>query len=86
MKGAGGAMARIKVLYFAALREDKGRAEETVEVDEGTTLAELYAQLFADSPLREMPVAYARNLTYSDGSDRVESGDEVSFLPPLGGG
>jgi len=79
-------MARIKVLYFAALREDRGRAEEDVEVHDDSTLSEVFAKLFAGSPLMNMPIAYARNLAYASGSDRVEDGDEISFLPPLGGG
>ncbi len=79
-------MLKVKVLYFAALREEKGCTEETVEVAAGTSLAALYAQLFADSPLIAMPVAFARNLDYALGSEALADGDEISFLPPLGGG
>jgi len=79
-------MATIQVLYFAALREHRGRTDEQVEVDEGATLTQIYRQIFGDSPLRGLPVAFARNQTYARGDDTVENGDVVSFLPPLGGG
>jgi molybdopterin converting factor small subunit len=79
-------MARITVCYFAVLREQKGCIDEVVDVPEGTTLARLYADLFPPGPLGTLPVAFARNASYASGNEIVRDGDEVAFLPPLGGG
>ena len=76
----------VRVLYFAGLRERRGVAEETVEVDPGTTLGDLYARLFPPGAEGAIPVAYTRNRAVSHAGQVVEDGDEVSFLPPLGGG
>jgi molybdopterin converting factor small subunit len=79
-------MATIQVLYFAALREHRGLDAEHIQVEDGATLAEIYAQVFADSPLVDLPVAFARNRSYARPTDGVADGDVVTFLPPLGGG
>ena len=79
-------MATVTVLYFAVLRERKGLEAEQIEVAEGTTLDALYRSLFPPGPHGILPVAYARNQTYADRDEVVQDGDEVAFLPPLGGG
>lgn len=74
----------VKVLYFASLRERRGRSEELVDIAAGTTAASLYARLF---PTDTAPtVAYTRNRVVVPGSTLLVDGDEVAFLPPLGGG
>jgi len=79
-------MATIQILYFAALREHRGCTQEELEVEDGSSLAQIYGEIFGDSPLHAMPVAFARNQAYARGEEIVEHGDTVSFLPPLGGG
>lgn len=79
-------MATVTVLYFAVLRERRGRASEVVHVAEGTTVSELYAGRFPVGPEGRLPVAFARNGDYVDASAVVVDGDEVALLPPLGGG
>ena len=53
---------------------------------DGVTVSELYATLFPAGPEGQMPVAYARNQSAVDGDAVLSDGDEVAFLPPLGGG
>ncbi len=74
------------VLFFANLREQRGAEQETVHISPGTTLAELYAELFPPGPDGALPVAFTRNRAVSHGADVICDGDEISFLPPLGGG
>ena len=76
-------MAVVRVRYFAALRERKGREEEDVELVPGETLGGLYRRLF---PPGELPVAYARNASTAGRDEVPEDGDEIVFLPPIGGG
>ncbi len=79
-------MATVRVRYFAALRERRGRDEEQVEVLPGETLGALYERLFPTGPEGRLPVAYARNHAYASATEVPEEGDELSFLPPIGGG
>lgn len=76
----------VRVLYFAVLRERRGCISETLDVADGTTLGGLYAALFPPGPDGALPVGFARNESMARAEDRVEDGDEVAFLPPLGGG
>ena len=77
---------RVHVRYFAALRERRGLSEEWIEASEGETLGELYQRLFPPVDGAVLPVAYARNLEYSSKDERLSDGDEITFLPPIGGG
>lgn len=79
-------MNRVTVHYFAVLRERRGRTSEELDVEEGTTLGQLYRRLFPPGPHGLVPVAYARNHERTSGTTEVEDGDVVAFLPPLGGG
>ena len=74
---------QIRVLYFAALREQRGCAEEQLVVEDGTTIGALYDSLFPDSTL---PVAYALDQRRVPAETRLHEHAEVAFLPPLGGG
>lgn len=77
-------MPRVHVLYFAALRERKARSEEWVEVPPGCTAGELFTRSF---PEHDGPtVAIAVNRARTTAAHRLADGDEVAFLPPLGGG
>jgi molybdopterin converting factor small subunit len=79
-------MPTVTVRYFASLRERRGVQSEDIEFESGETLQQLYARLFPPGPLGTVPVAYVRNKSSSIGSQAMQHGDEVSFLPPFGGG
>lgn len=76
----------VRVRYFASLREQRGRDEELVDVLPGETLAALYTRLFPPTPAGALPVSFARNREQARPGDAVCDGDEVVFLPPIGGG
>lgn len=78
-------MLTITLRHFAAMREKRGTASEQVQVPEGTTLRDLYAELFGP---REgaLPVACMRNRVATAPETALADGDEVAFLPPFGGG
>lgn len=80
---------QIHLRYFAALRETTVRDGEDVEVPAGATpsavrelLAERYPALGGILPR----CAVAINRTYAPGDAPLREGDEVAFIPPLGGG
>jgi molybdopterin converting factor small subunit len=74
---------RVSVHYFATLRDQRGVPNEVVELPEATTAAAAYAHL--GLPV-DLPVAFAVNLERVSGATVLHEGDEVAFLPPLGGG
>ncbi len=76
-------MPAVTVLYFAGLREARGRADETVTIAAGTTADGLLRRLF---PGWTAPVTFMRNRARVPGSAVLDDGDEVALLPPLGGG
>lgn len=79
-------MASVTVRYYAVLREWRGTDHEVVAVRPGETVAALYARLFPPGPGGALPVGFARNREYVGGDVVVGDGDEIVFLPPLGGG
>lgn len=76
-------MPAVTVLYFAGLREARGRADESVPIAPGATVDALFRELF---PGWAAPVTYMRNRARVPGDAALADGDEVAFLPPLGGG
>ena len=76
----------IKVRYFANMRDQMGRAEETVSLEgDAVTVEDLWGKI---SATRAMPsnVLIAVNMEYTDSSRVLKNGDEVAFFPPVTGG
>jgi molybdopterin synthase sulfur carrier subunit len=84
---------KLKLVYFAWMRDKIGKAEEAVEVGETVkTVADLvnwlrpqsdaYADAFADMTT----VRCAINLDYVMADAKLNEGDEVGFFPPVTGG
>jgi molybdopterin-guanine dinucleotide biosynthesis protein A len=78
---------RIKVQYYALLREQTGRSEEEL-VTQACTPRELYAELktrYAFSLAPEM-LRVAINADFGDWSAPLKEGDSLVFIPPVAGG
>ncbi len=80
---------KIRIRYFAALREIVGAHEETLTVPAGTTVAEVRDSLLARYPglqsILERSLC-AVNRTYVPAERALNEEDELVFIPPLGGG
>ena len=76
----------IKVKYFASLRELLGRSEETLEIGEGATVADVWQQVSTDIRVTPVNILAAINMVYVKTDARVSEGDEVAFFPPVTGG
>jgi molybdenum cofactor guanylyltransferase len=78
---------QLKIQYFALMREQSGRSEETVETA-ASTPADLYAELQARHgftlPREQLKVAV--NSEFAPWSRRLAAGDAVVFIPPVAGG
>ena len=80
---------RVTVLFFGRLKELAGRAEDSVEFSDATTIEQLFALYVARHPelakYRSSVVA-SRNQEFAPWDTPLRSGDEVAFLPPVSGG
>ena len=84
---AAGAARQIRVLYFAGLRERRGKPDETVST-EARTPAELYTELAARHGFPAAPdgMTVAVNDAMAEWEAELADGDTVVFLTPFGGG
>jgi molybdopterin converting factor subunit 1 len=80
-------MARVRLKYYALLREQAGRGEEDVETT-ATDPAALYHELALRHgfSLARSQLKVAVNAEFSDWSRPLADGDEVVFIPPVAGG
>jgi len=78
---------RLRVQYFALLREQAGRSEEAVS-SRARNARELYAELRAARGLKLEPaqLRVAVNEEFADWERPLADGDTVVFLPPVAGG
>jgi len=78
---------QLKVQYYALMREQAGRSEETVETSAATP-GDLYSELQAryGFTLSREQLKVAVNSEFAPWSRRLAAGDAVVFIPPVAGG
>jgi len=82
----------VNILYFAALRDAVGTAEETLELpSEVRSVGELRAWLAQRGDrwtalAAGKNVRAARNQNMATATESVQDGDEIAFFPPVTGG
>jgi molybdopterin synthase catalytic subunit len=80
---------KIHIRYFASLREITGQGEETVEVPEAANVLAARQKLLAHYPNLQPIMSRcisAVNRRYVDVETTLHDGDELVFIPPMGGG
>ena len=79
-------MARIRIEYFAILREHAGRGSEEVETG-AATAGELFRELDARYRFPRLAgLKVAINDEFREWTSRLADGDSVVFIPPVAGG
>jgi molybdopterin converting factor subunit 1 len=79
----------IRIRYFASLREIVGINEETVTLPDGISAADVRTILLERYPSLEKVLkraVCAVNHQYVQAETGIQDGDEVVFIPPVGGG
>jgi molybdopterin converting factor subunit 1 len=80
---------RVRILFFASLRERAKMSETVEEVPDQTTVGDLWSRLCAKHesivPMTAS-VSFAVNREYADRDAVLRDGDEVALIPPVSGG
>lgn len=76
---------QVTVKYFASLRETIGKTQESITIDEKTSVGQLWEKL-SEGKSVVGTVLMAQNMTYVNTDAILEDGDEVAFFPPVTGG
>ena len=83
----------MKILYFAKIKEIIGKNEDSIKIDEQTTVAEIVEKLklidesykLAFKDLKNIKCSV--NCNYIDSfQTKVTNNDELAFFPPVTGG
>ena len=80
---------RIKVRFFASLRERMKRSEEVREVPLGATVRTVWEMLKQENPeldAVEKAMSFAVAQEYVDKDHPLQDNDELAFIPPVSGG
>ena len=84
---------RIRILYFASIREKLGKESEEIELPAGIgTIAALRTHLrsrggaWADAMAEGKLLRAAVNQDMAQPAAAIKAGDEVAFFPPVTGG
>ncbi|HYI07431.1 MAG TPA: molybdopterin converting factor subunit 1 [Thermoanaerobaculia bacterium] len=80
---------KVRLLFFAVLRDIAGADERELTLADGTTASEVWQELRASyDTLADytQPPMIAINETYATPDAVLTEGDELAFIPPVAGG
>jgi molybdopterin converting factor subunit 1 len=80
---------RVNVLFFGQIKELLGRAQDSIDIPESSSIEDVFQQVAAHNPeLQEFrsSVVASRNQEFAAWNTPLRAGDEVAFLPPVSGG
>ena len=75
----------ITVKYFAVLREQAGKSEESIDFEEGMTVSDVWKKSMSEDTL-PLRIMVAVNLEYTRVDAKLNDGDEVAFFTAITGG
>ncbi|HVS30129.1 MAG TPA: MoaD/ThiS family protein [Thermoanaerobaculia bacterium] len=80
---------KVRLLFFAVLRDIAGKSEAELSLAEGTRAADVWQSMRRDYlALRDytQPPLIAINEEYASPETALRDGDELAFIPPVAGG
>lgn len=77
---------QISIKYFASLRELIGETSGTIDIEENTTVHDLWVQIIERKNVEFEHVMMTVNMEYVKPECQLKAGDEVAFFPPVTGG
>jgi molybdopterin synthase sulfur carrier subunit len=76
---------KVRVQFFASLRERLGCSEASLDVAAGATVGDIWSQATNGMSVSDNALA-AINMEYVGFDRQIADGDEVAFFPPVSGG
>ncbi len=80
---------KVRVQFYAQLRDLIGMRELHVDVAEGSTIRDLLEQIYAQQPKlcpHDKSLLIGAGLEFVDRNYKLNPGDEISIMPPVQGG
>ena len=80
---------RVRIRYFAAVREALGVGEEQVELDPGASVGDLHRLLESRHPAlhgHRRGLRFAVGARFASSESPLAEGAEVALIPPVSGG
>ena len=80
---------KVRLLFFAVLRDITGQSETELDLAGGTRPLDIWQQLRAQYPklaAYAQPPMTAINECYESPDVELHDGDELAFIPPVAGG
>jgi len=77
---------QVSIKYFASLRELIGEASSVIDIEESTSVNELWQSILKDKNIEFDNVMMAVNMEYVKPEQLLKADDEVAFFPPVTGG
>ena len=80
---------KVRLLFFAVLRDIAGADQHELELAEGTTALDVWESLrraYAKLADYTQPPMIAINESYATPDAILRDGDELAFIPPVAGG
>jgi molybdopterin converting factor subunit 1 len=80
---------KVRLLYFAVLRDIIGKSDADVTLAAGTRASDVWQTLRAEHgalAAYDRPPLTAINESYASPETELRDGDELAFIPPVAGG
>jgi sulfur-carrier protein len=80
---------RIRVQFYAQLRDIAGAHERNVDLSPGSTVHDLLETFYAEIPAlrtRDRTILVGAGVEFVDRNYKLHDGEEISIMPPVQGG
>jgi MoaD family protein len=80
---------KVKVQFFAQLRDLAGTSETEIEIPEGSTVRDLLGKIYAQKGAlrsRDASILVGAGVEFVGRDHELKPGEEISIMPPVQGG
>jgi molybdopterin synthase sulfur carrier subunit len=80
---------KVRVQFYAQLRDLAGIREQDVDLPQGATVRDLLSEIYAQRPslrAHDKSILIGVGVEFADRDYKLKSGEEISIMPPVQGG